>query len=110
MKKKNEKRKLQRQQEKKVSSDNLNSNSQPKIPKERGFYTSTDENTQNVLWKVVPPLQRTSHQLYFETRNWNIVSLFWKNCMSTTTEIPNFIKGDELYGLTNLQSIGELGV
>ena len=54
---------------------------------------------------------RNSHDDFFYSRDWNICSNFWmKMIQSSTSSLPEFIKGDDIYGITNMKLIHDAGI
>lgn len=52
---------------------------------------------------------RASHIHFFESRNWTIVSEFWRKILSLR-EMPSFVNGYEQYGVSDLAAIHAVGL
>lgn len=55
-------------------------------------------------------VERASHNSFLENRNWTLVDHIWKHCMKLSRDdLPLPLRGDEQYGITNLETIADCG-
>ena len=52
---------------------------------------------------------RNSLAEFFENRDWTSITNFWYRLMNSADELPDFISGNDEYGITNLQVLHDLG-
>ena len=60
---------------------------------------------------------KTSHLSFFRNRDWKRVEKFWTNMVNKqqsegpqSSSLPDFVRGDDLYGLANLHSLHTAGM
>lgn len=68
--------------------------------------TVSEQSTSKALFIA----ERASHSTFFEDRNWTLVDQIWKCCMTLSRgDLPLPLRGNEQYGITNLQAIADCG-
>ena len=54
---------------------------------------------------------RNSLGEFFENRDWTLIGNFWYRLMKCAADaLPDFIRGNDEYGITNLQVLHDLGM
>jgi hypothetical protein len=53
---------------------------------------------------------KTSHVTFFRNRDWKTVENFWTSMVKHQSSVPDFVLGDNIYGLADLQSLHIAGM
>ena len=74
---------------------------------------TTDDNsiTQDKLDRRDYNGEKTSHLPFFRNRDWKRVENFWTSMVKQqSSSLPDFVQGDDMYGLADLQSLHKAGM